>query len=330
MIDILNRLFSAPSVSGREKPITDLIAKMLEGHADSIRTDAMGNLIAFKKGGSDNAKKIMLGAHCDEIGFIVTFIEEKGQLRIAPIGGIDWAAAAYSEVTFDDGLKGVIVPEDRVKASDYRADKFYIDIGASSREEAEKLVCVGSTAALTPSLTKLCGKRYAGRPVDDKIACAILVKLMKELQNCNNDIYAVFTVQEEVGCRGARPASYALKPDYAIALDVTGTGDELGSAPMAVKVGAGAAIKIKDSSVICDIGLVNKMKDTAKSNGIDYQLEILTGGGTDTSSMQMAGTGAVTGAISIPTRYIHTGVELFDEGDADCCLKLAEALCYEL
>jgi Cellulase M and related proteins len=322
MLQLLNKLFAAQSVSGGEKIFAGVIESEVKPYADEVRRDAMNSVIALKRGKGANPKRIMLAAHADEIGFMVTFIDEKGWARIAPIGGIHWTACAYTVVKFENGVTGVIVPDDDTKASEYDGSKFYIDLGCSDRAEAEKLIGIGMRAAVAPQLVELAGGRVAGRPLDDKIGCAVLIETLKRLENNANDVYFAFTSQEEVGCRGARTAAFGVMPDIALACDVTGTGDTPGAKPMAVKVGGGAAIKVKDGSVICAPEIVSELAALAESNGIKHQLEILLYGGTDTSQMQLAGAGAVAGAISVPTRYIHSGVELCDMADVEACVEL--------
>ena len=325
MTELIKKLIKAPGISGREEGISKTIAEIVAPYVDEVYSDALGNLIAKKNGTGKDKKKLMFAAHMDEIGFIATFIEESGFVRFAPIGGINPVATAFSTVVFESGISGVIVPDASTEKAELAVDKLYVDIGAKSRKEAEKKVKIGDYFMVTPSLTRLMGKRVAGRPFDDRIGAAILIESAKRLDKVNDDVYFVFTVQEEVGCRGAKTAAYAIAPDYAIALDVTGTGDALGAKPMAVELGGGAAIKIKDSSVICDAGVVKMLTSLAKEKKIKHQTEILLYGGTDTSSMQMAGAGCRAGALSIPTRYIHSGVETLDLGDVEACV----ALCVE-
>lgn len=326
MYDILKKLIATPSISGRESKLAQMISEMIAPFVDESRVDAMGNLIACRRGtAGKDAKKLLLCAHMDEIGLVATAIEDNGYIRVANIGGIDWRASAYTVVVFENGTRGVLVPEEEIKAEDYKADKFYVDIGATSRKETEKKVKVGDCAILEPRMTRLVGRKIAGRPLDDKLGCAILVDIARKLGSIPGDVYFVFSVQEEVGCRGAGPASFGISPDYAIVFDVTGTGDALGAKPMAVKVGGGAAIKIKDRSVICHTDVVEKLGALAKERHIAHQFEILTYGGTDTSSIQVAGSGVRVGALSIPTRYIHTGVEMADLRDAEACRDLSLA-----
>ena len=329
MLNTLEKLFKIISVSGHEKKLTEFISSEISPYVDSLRTDALGNLIAFKKGTSEDAKKVMFAAHADEIGFLATFIDDKGFIRVAPVGGIDWIASSFTPVTFENGTTGVLAAEANTKSEEYKAGKFYIDIGATSKEEAQKLVRIGDTAAVTPFIEKLSTNCICGRPMDDKIACALMIEAIKQVKDSPYDLYFVFSVQEEVGLRGSTTASFGIAPDIGFAVDVTDVGDVPGSKPMAVSLGKGAAIKIKDSSVICDAAVVDKMRDLAENKGIKYQLEILEYGGTDTASMQLAGSGAAVGAISVPTRYVHTACETVSLDDLDNCLRLITALCTE-
>ncbi len=322
----LKALCSAPSISGREGRIRDVIKAEIEPFVDEVSVDTLGNLIALKKG-SVGEKRIMLCAHMDEIGFLVNFIEDDGSVRVATIGGIDLGAVTYDKVVSENGVLGVLVPEGKVKPEDYKADKMYIDIGASSKKEAERRVRIGDFFVAAPELSKLSGKRVAGRPIDDRVGCLALIETAQRLANVKTeaDIYFVFSVQEEVGCRGSAPAAYAIKPTEAICVDVTATGDVKGAEHMACALGKGVAIKIKDNSVICHEQLVKALCDISKEKKIPYQREVLTFGGTDTSSMQLSAGGSMAGALSIPTRYIHTGVELCDLGDVEACIGLLEA-----
>lgn len=321
MFNLTKKILKPVSVSGREEAVVGVIAEEIAPYVDSLHTDAMGNLIAFKAGVGENKKKVMFAAHIDEIGFIVTYIEENGYIRFNTLGGINFTSASFTHVVFESGLRGVLVPD--------AAGGHVVDIGAKNRKEAQRRVKIGDTFAVVSDVVKLAGTRVAGRPMDDRIGAVVLIEAAKRLQGVDvkNDIYFCFTVQEEVGCRGSKTAAYAIMPDIGIALDVTATGDTQGAAPMAVKLGGGAAIKIKDSSVVCDRGLVEIMKKEAEDKKIKHQFEILTGGGTDTSSMQQTGAGCLAGCISIPTRYIHSSVETIDMADVEESVKLTMALC---
>ena len=327
MIQTLQKMLpTTPSVSGRERGIREIIEAVMRPLCDEVRTDAMGNLICLKRGSAAAPRKVMLCAHMDEIGFIVNFIEDNGYLRVAPIGGIHYGAAAFTEVVFENGVKGVLVPEADVPSKEApKAEKCYVDIGAATRKEAERRVRIGDCCAVKPHLTHLNANRVVGRPLDDRIGCACLAEIARTLTSPADDMYYVFSVQEEVGCRGAKTAAFAIGAELALVYDVTGTGDEQGSKPMAVKLGDGVAVKIKDSSVICDQSLVDELLALAKQEKIAAQSEILTYGGTDTSSIQMTGFGCRAGALSIPSRYIHSGVEMIDLRDAKAAVALTVA-----
>ena len=320
----LKRLCLVSSVSGREEKIREEISDIIAPFVDSVETDALGNLIASKKGVGD--KKIMLCAHMDEIGFIVNYIEENGMVRVGNLGGIRLPAASYTMLVSEKGVRGALCANSDVKPEDYKNDVMYIDIGAKSRKEAERHVSIGDTFVCAPSLTRLLGTRVCGRPIDDRVGCLALLELAERLASVETEasIYYVFSVQEEVGLRGSRTATFAISPDIALCFDVTSTGDTPNATPMACALGEGAAVKIKDNSVICHSGLVAELCDIAKREGIPHQREVLTFGGTDTASMQLTGCGSVAGALSIPTRYVHSGVEMCDMKDVKACIDLAE------
>lgn len=317
MINLIKRLMLTSGVSGREEKIREAIRQEIESYADEISVDALGNLIARKKG---KGKKIMFGAHMDEIGYFATHITEKGFIKVSPIGGINYLSASFSSVISERGVAGVLATSATGEMPE--AKSVYIDIGATTKKQAEARVKVGDFFVHTPSVKHLIGSRYVGRPFDDRIGCAILVEALKSIKHTDNDLYFVFTAQEEVGCRGARPVTYSVEPDIAIALDVTRTDDKPGSDKLNVKIGNGPTIKIKDAGVICSHELVLNMRSIAKEGGVKYQDEMLSKGGTDTSAMQIAKGGCKAGAISIPCGFIHTNNEMIDLADAKGAVKL--------
>ena len=323
MTDLLKRLMLAHGVSGREEKIREVIKKEVEPYADEVITDAMGNLIVRKKG---EGKKIMFCAHMDEIGFLVTYIEDSGMIRVGAMGGIMPIACTFTEVVSDRGVYGVMIPESTKDMP--KVDSMYIDIGAKNKKQAEKKVKIGDCFVCTPNMRT--GTRYVGRPFDDRVGCAILIEALKNIKETKNDLYFVFSVQEEVGGRGSKPAAYAIAPDIGIALDVTATGDKPGSSSMAVNLGDGCTVKLKDSGVICSAELVAMMREIADRNKVKYQNEVLLFGGTDASSMQVAGRGALAGAISIPSAFIHSSCEMIDMLDVKEAVKLTVLLAKEL
>ncbi|NMA66847.1 MAG: M42 family metallopeptidase [Clostridiaceae bacterium] len=319
MFDLLKTLTQTYGPSGREKKVADTIRGLLENKVDEIRTDAMGNLICVKKG---SGKKIMLAAHMDEIGIIVTYIDEKGFLRFGNIGGISPLVILGQRVKFSNGTIGVIWYEEKIdNMKNVNLQKMYIDIGAASKQEAEKLVRVGDMAVFAGD-TVLQNGRIISKALDDRIGCAILVELALQNPDTDNEIYYVFTTQEEVGLRGAKTAAFGIIPDMALAIDVCDTGDTPDCKAMAVKLGEGPAVKIKDRSVISHPHIKDKLIRLAEENNIPYQLEIMTHGGTDAGSIHITAGGIPSGGVSIPSRYIHDTAEMVDMNDVKNSVKL--------
>lgn len=328
MINELKTIMKTQGISSRESKVGKVLADMIRPYVDDVSTDPLGSVIALKRGKGAEPKKIMFCAHSDEIGFIVTFIQDNGLVRLAPVGGINYFAAAHSRIAFENGASGVLVPEGKVDIKDLSPDKYYVDLGVKTKGEAERKVKIGEGAAVVSSCDKLYGKRYIGRPFDDRIGCYVLLETAKQLKDNKDDVYFVFAVQEEVGCRGSFAASFTVRPDIGIAVDVTPSGDVVGAGTnFCVKLGGGAAIKVKDSSVMCDQKLVSDLVDIAKNSKIDYQMEVLTYGGTDTSSMQTVAGGSRAVCISVPVRYCHSTNEMIDMGDVEACIALSVAAC---
>ncbi|HBR31234.1 MAG TPA: aminopeptidase [Clostridiales bacterium] len=328
MLDLIKKFTAAFSVTGEETALRSVIEKEAAIYADGISTDPMGNLIVYKKG-ENSGKKLMIAAHMDEIGFVVTYIEDNGFIRVSNLGGINSISSSYHTVRFNNGTPGVLVFDSGTKPEDIKANKLFVDIGARSAKEAGKKIKIGDTCALTPVFQKLMNNRFTAKAFDDRIGCAVALDSLRNAKKTKYDTYYVFTVQEEVGCRGSKTASFSIMPDYAVALDVTTAGDVPGEKNQPVSLGKGAAIKIKDNSVICSKVIVDRLTALAEKHKIKYQYEILTAGGTDTSSMQLAGAGCDAGCISIPTRYIHTPMETIDFSDVKACSSLLTALTEE-
>jgi endoglucanase len=321
MLNLVKKYQNSFSVSGYETELAEIIKNDLADICDDISIDALGNVIAFKKG-NDSTKKLMIASHMDEIGFMVVNIEENGMIRLAPIGGINPVASCYHNVKFQNGTTGILVVEDGTKAGDLTSNKLFADIGVDSGAKAKRKVRVGDVCALAPMFKKLSNKRYASKAFDDRVCCAISAYAALNCGTPAYDTYFVFTTQEEVGCRGAKPSSFAIMPDYSIALDVTPAPACGNPNQLTAKLGNGAAIKVKDSSVLCSRKIVDRLTDLAEQNKIKYQYEVLLAGGTDTSAMQIAGAGSYAGCISLPTRYVHTPVETIDVDDLNACADL--------
>ena len=322
LLELIQTLNAAHGPSGDEGGIREKLAELARPLADEISTDTMGNLIVRKLG---SGPRVMLCAHMDSIGFIVTHVEENGFLRVGRLGGISPKEAAYTPVRFAGGARGVIVPEEKADFGKLKLDECYVDIGAKDRETALKSVAVGDTMIYdSPCFTNQ-GK-VVSPYLDNRISCAILLKVLEEMELCPNDLYVVFTVQEEVGLRGAKPAAWAVDPDYAVVVDVTDVDDTPGSEKCGtVQLGKGPAIKIMDSSVICHPDMIQKLESQAKTLDMPTQRDIMRAGGTDAGVMHTTRIGVRTGGVSVPCRYIHTPVEMADLQDAQDCVKLLTA-----
>lgn len=308
--------------SGREAVVSKVIAGYIKDHCDKLYEDALGNLIAYKKGRS--GKKVMLSAHMDQIGFAVLDVDDNGFLRVANVGGIGAYTSLGCAVVFENGQRGAIGKEtEGVEAGKLSLGQVFIDIGAKSKEEALEKVSIGDMAVYDPNWMELNGRLCAGA-LDDRIGCAIVVEAFLAAPD-THDVYAVFTVQEEVGYRGAGVAAYAIEPDFAINFDVTGNGDTPKSSPLAVALGKGAAIKVMDRSVIVPPRAREFLKDCANEAGVAFQMEVLPYGGTDTSSIQRSRAGVVSSCISVPCRYVHSPVEMVDMQDVEGALKMTVA-----
>ncbi len=319
MNELIKKLVEAYGPSGFEDGMRDLIRPEIEPYVDEISVDPMGNLIGRKKG-DGSGLKVMIAAHMDEIGVMVTHITEKGFARFTNIGGVSPKTLLGHRVQFANGTVGIIYSDKGSSATSVHGlDKHYIDVGATSKEDCP--INVGDAAGFQGDFFTM-GTRLTSKTMDDRIGCVIAIETLKQLKNTPHDVYFVFSVQEEVGVRGAQAAANGLLPDVGIALDVTRTGDVHEGPEMAVALGDGPAIKAKDSGMIAHVGLVKLMKQRAAEAKIPYQIEVLTGGSTDARAMQIAGPGSAAGCISIPCRYVHTQSETVDSRDVEGCIKL--------
>lgn len=325
MKDLLKRLVETYGPSGNEEQIREVISREIQGKVDRITVDALGNLIAFKKG--KGSKKVMFSAHMDEIGLIVTHIDENGFLRFSNIGGHSPYVLLGQRVVFANGVVGIIDSEDIDDIKELQLPKMFIDIGAADKAEAEARVKIGDAAGLKREFADL-GKRVVSKAMDDRVGCAVLVETINRLgETPANDIYFVFSVQEEVGLRGVKTAAFGIDPDLGVALDVTAVGDYPKAKTMDVSLGKGAAIKIKDSSVMTHPKVKALMTEIAQANNIPYQYEVLERGGTDAGAIHLTREGVPSGCISIPCRYVHSQNEMVDMGDVEACVNLALGIC---
>ena len=323
MVDLITKLCAVCGPSGCEDDIRAFITKEVTPLADEVRSDALGNLIV-RKGPADGFR-IMLSAHMDEIGLVVTNIDKEGFLRFNFVGGISPHVLLGQRVRFTSGLVGSIGCEPVDDIKDVKPDRMYIDIGATSQAAAQQQVQLGDMCCYHHSLDQV-GNRIISKALDDRVGCAILIATLRRLSTTPNCVYFVFSTQEEVGLRGARTAAYGVDPQMGIAVDVTTAGDTPSAKPIPVELGKGAAIKVKDASLICAPAVRRLLVDAAKSHGIPYQMEVLPAGGTDAGAMQATRAGVPAGGVSIPTRYIHTPAEMVDLGDVQACVDLLAAV----
>lgn len=316
--DLLKKLTNTYSPSGNECKIRELIKNEIKPYVDEIKIDTLGNLIARKKG---NGHKIMVAAHMDQIGLMVIDIDDNGFLRFARVGGISPYIALGQKVIFENGTIGIIFKEYIENMKDLKLENMYIDIGAKSREEAEKLVSIGDICVYHSDIVEN-ENRIISKCLDDRIGCYVLIETIKLINSDKNDLYFVFTAQEEVGLRGAKTSAYGINPDIGISIDVTGTGDTPKAKRFAISLDKGTAIKVMDRSVITHPKVKKLMIETAKENNIPYQMEVLEAGGTDSGAIHLTRSGVPSGVISIPTRYVHTSHEMASKTDINNSIKL--------
>ncbi len=330
-VKLLKQIAELPGVPGKEQKVREFVKKEIGKYVDSIEVDNMGNVIAFKKGKSKNPKKVMIAAHMDEIGFIVTHIDNDGFLRFHTLGGFDPKTLTAQRVVVHGkkdiiGVMGskpihVMTADERNKVP--QITDYFIDLGMS-KKEAEKIVSIGDAVTRERELIEM-GDCVNCKSLDNRVSVFVLIETLKELKQTDNDIYGVFTVQEEVGIRGAQAAALQIQPDFGFGLDTTIAFDTPGAKEheKVTSLGHGTAIKIMDASTICDYRMVAYMKKTADAKKIKWQPEILTAGGTDTAALQrFTAGGAISGAVSIPTRHIHQVIEMCHKKDVEDSIKL--------
>lgn len=335
MIDVklLSEICKTPGAPGFEQKVRELVIKEVTPLVDEVKVDNMGNVMAIKKGTSSD-KKVMLGAHMDEIGFIVTHIDDNGFVRFHTLGGFDPKTLTAQRVIIHGkkdlvGVMGskpihVMTPAEKSKAP--KTTDYFIDMGMK-KEEVEKYITVGDPITRDRELIEM-GDCVNCKSIDNRVSVYILIEVLKNLKEVPYDVYAVFTVQEEVGIRGANVSALNIKPDFGFGIDTTIAFDVPGAAAheKVTKLGEGTAIKIMDSSTICDYRMVKFMKQTADNHNIKWQHEILTAGGTDTAGIQrMTPGGSIAGAVSIPTRHIHQVIEMAHKEDIKHSIDLLVA-----
>uniref|UniRef100_A0A7C4XLN7 M42 family peptidase n=1 Tax=candidate division WOR-3 bacterium TaxID=2052148 RepID=A0A7C4XLN7_UNCW3 len=329
-MELIKRLCEAYGPSGREDKIRKIIESEIKPYCKRIEIDALGNLIAYKepirKG--QTSKRIMFCAHMDEIGLIVKYIDRQGFLRFTNIGGIFPDRLINQRVIFENGTMGIIGVETKPETpKPVPLENMFIDIGARGDKEAKRFVKIGDIATFFQTFGIL-NKKIVAKAMDDRIGCWILIEVLKRVKNNKDELYFVFSVQEELGSRGARTGAFSVNPHYAIAVDVTATGDTPESPKMAVELGKGVALKIKDSAFLTSSFIKERLILYAQKLKIPFQLEILEKGTTDASVIQLIREGVQSGVLSVPTRYVHSPNEVCEINDARAAIKLL-AYCAE-
>jgi tetrahedral aminopeptidase len=340
---ILKQLSEAVAVSGREDAVRDIVLDAIDGHVENIRIDAMGSVTAIKKGTGDNLPRVMVTAHMDEIGFIVTQIDSGGLIHFQNVGGVDDRILPGLRVKIgDDAVPGVILWTPIHLNHDQnvtKIDNLRIDIGTSSKEAAAGKVKLGDRIAFDSTFMELGENTLRGKAFDNRVGCALLIDLLQG-GPYPVDVLAAFTVQEEVGLRGARVAARILQPDVALALEGTTAHDvpnpaaerhdvdEYGNP--ACRLNQGATLTVMDRSMITHPSLLAFLRQTAERHDIPYQLKTQLGGGTDAGAIHMTDGGRPSAVISVPCRYIHSPAALMSRTDYAHTLKLVQAALHDL
>lgn len=332
MIELIKRLSNAHGISGFEDEIREIIRAELEGHADEIKLDSMGNLIATRNG---SEFELMIAAHMDEIGFVVKKIDEKGFIRVAPIGGwFSQIALAQRVVLYGKqkvygviGCKPPHLMKDEERKKAIEISDMFIDVGAKSKEEVLSLgIDVGTPVAVDREVAMLANRRITGKAFDNRVGVAVAIEAFRRSKS-DATLHFVATVQEEVGLKGAKISAFALDPDVAIAIDSCVAADFPGSesAHMDISLGKGAVIAVIDASgrgIIVSQPVLRWLKETAEKYKIPYQLEVAEGGTTDATAINLTKSGIPAGVVSVPARYIHSPVEVVDLGDVESAVEL--------
>ncbi|MDR0906423.1 MAG: M42 family metallopeptidase [Oscillospiraceae bacterium] len=330
MLDLLKSLCAASGVSGDEGAVRDIIRNITEPFAESVRTDAMGNLIVEKRGKSRAAKKIMVCAHMDEVGVVVTDITDDGYVKFACAGGIDRRVLIGKRVYFGAaktpgvvGCKAVHLTSGAEREAVPKVDDLYIDIGAGTREDAEKLLQIGDTGAFDATAIEFGNGYLAAKAIDDRLGCAVMLELLKS--ELPQDVTFVFTVQEEVGARGAQAASFSVAPEIALVLEATTAADLPGvsEGKTVCKVGGGAVIPFMDGGAMYDRALWDRLTKAAAEREIPWQTKRYISGGTDAQAVQRSRAGVATLAIAAPVRNLHSPLCVGKISDFDAVLATA-------
>lgn len=331
MLENLKELCLLNGISGDEKSVREYIISQIKDYVQSYTVDNLGNLIVFKKGKSSSDKKVLVSAHMDEVGLIATYINYDGTIKFDTIGGINPDVIIGRQVSVN-GLFGVVgtqaihnIPQSQ-RGKEPNVQEMYVDIGTNSKEETLKYVSLGDSINFFSKYENFGNDYIKSKALDDRVGCAILIDLIKS--NLEFDTYFTFVVQEEVGLRGSKVASYTVNPDYAIVLEGTTAGDIGGSVgeKKVCTIGDGAVVSFMDRRTIYDKELYRLCFDISKENNIPCQTKTMVAGGNDSGSIHISRGGVRTIAISVPCRYIHSGASVMALSDAHACESLAKIL----
>ncbi len=317
---LVKRLAGAYGPSGSEEQVRELVRTEIKGFVDQVRADALGNLVALRRGSGNQRKKVMLAAHLDEIGVMVTFIDPRGFLRFGALGPVKPLTLLGARVQFANGAIGVLAREEKgASQNEIQIEKMFMDVGAATAESAS--IRVGDAACFVQEAVDV-GEHIIGKGLHGRIGCAVLIETMRQLKRTPHDVYCVFTVQEEVGTRGAGAAAFAIQPDFAFVLDATAAQDVPGSNSSPIALGKGPAIKLKDRSMIASPPARQALIQAAREARVSYQIEVTPRAGGDGAPIQAAREGVPTGALAIPMRYMHTPSEMIAFEDAQNATKI--------
>jgi len=320
MKNLIKELVETTGPSGFEQDVRQLVREKISDHVDEMKTDALGNLIARKGSGE---KKIMISAHMDEIGIVVSHVDKNGFVRFTNLGGVYPRNCVGGRVRFLNGAAGIIYQEKAGAFESLPLTEMYIDVGATSPNDCP--VKIGDVAAFDRPFDEV-GGRLVSKAMDDRIGVAVAIETLQQLKKTPHSLFFVFSVQEEVGLRGATTSAFGVDPDIGLAIDVTATGDTPNGLKMAVELGKGPAIKVRDSGMIADPRVVDWMVAAAKKAKLPHQLEILNGGTTDAKAIQLTRNGVPSGCLSIPCRYVHSPSEMVDYNDVQESVALLTAM----
>ena len=336
-LELLKKLCDAPGAPGREERIRELVVGALQPLCDDVSVDVLGNVIGVRhsRAGREGRKtvRLMLSSHMDEISFLVTHIDDQGFIRFTPLGGFDTKTLTAQRVIVHGkkdllgamGSKPVHIMTEEEKKAAPKLEDYFVDVGLPP-DDVKATVSIGDVITRQRELVEI-GNTLNGKSFDNRMGLFVMLEALAKMKASELEIYAVASVQEEVGTRGATVAARNIEPDLGIALDITVANDvpEAKAHEQITRLGAGAAIKVMDSSVICHPKIVSFLKQIAEENDIPYQMEVLTRGGTDTAAIQRAGKGAAVGCISIPTRYVHSVIEMCHKEDIRAAIDLLSA-----